>query len=75
MRRVGVLAFMLAAGPAFGQPLPNFSIEKRCEEFIPPQVRRRCLNWATASANMWIRATASAALVLLPVLAARALAG
>ncbi len=31
MKHVAVLAFMLAAGPAFGQPLPNFSIEKHCE--------------------------------------------
>jgi hypothetical protein len=31
MRHVPVLAFMLAAGPAFGQPLPNFSIERHCE--------------------------------------------
>ena len=31
MKYVAVLAFMLAAGPAFGQSLPNFSIEKHCE--------------------------------------------
>lgn len=31
MKRIAVLAFMLAAGPAFGQPLPNFPIEKHCE--------------------------------------------
>ncbi len=31
MKHVAVLAFMLAAGPAFGQSLPNFSIEKHCE--------------------------------------------
>jgi len=31
MKYVAVLAFMLAAGPAFGQSLPHFSIEKHCE--------------------------------------------
>ena len=31
MKHVAVLAFMLAAGPAFAQSLPNFSIEKHCE--------------------------------------------
>jgi hypothetical protein len=31
MKRVALLVFMLAAKPAFGQSLPNFSIEKHCE--------------------------------------------
>jgi hypothetical protein len=31
MRHIAVLAFMLVAGPAFGQSLPNFPIEKHCE--------------------------------------------
>jgi hypothetical protein len=69
MKRVAALAFMLAAGPVFGQSLPNFSIERHCQpagggydycvqrtqeiysrlqdrwEFIPPDVRGRCLKW------------------------------
>jgi hypothetical protein len=31
MKHVAVLAFMLAAGPALGQSLPNFPIEKHCQ--------------------------------------------
>ncbi len=31
MKHVAVLAFVLAAAPAFGQSLPNFSIEKHCQ--------------------------------------------
>jgi hypothetical protein len=31
MKHVAVLAFLLAAGPAFGQSLPNFPVEKHCE--------------------------------------------
>jgi hypothetical protein len=30
MKHVALLAFMLVAGPALGQSLPNFSIEKHC---------------------------------------------
>jgi hypothetical protein len=31
MKRFSLLAFMLAAGPAFGQSLPSFPIEKHCQ--------------------------------------------
>jgi len=33
MKHVAVLAFMLAAGSAFGQSLPNFPIEKHCQSY------------------------------------------
>ena len=33
MKHVASLAFMLAAGPAFGQSLPSFSIEKHCQSY------------------------------------------
>ena len=34
MKTVTVLAFMLAAAPAFGQALPTFPIEKHCQSYV-----------------------------------------